>query len=46
MGTRAPIERVTPPALSGCAETRAVAQVQLHGKSDWRALSWWLGSAQ
>jgi hypothetical protein len=24
------------------AETRAVAQVQLHGKSDWRALAWWL----
>ncbi len=24
------------------AETRAVAQVQLHGKTDWRALAWWL----
>ncbi len=24
------------------AETRAVAQVQLHGKADWRALAWWL----
>ncbi len=24
------------------AETRAVAQVQLHGKNDWRALAWWL----